>query len=74
MGAKRNSSVHTFLHFNFCPCQKYLISLRLVFEPNSNICSGFGQQNRFFPVRMRPVLFQNGRLRISGRVFLFNFF
>ena len=54
------------LHFNFCPCQTILF-LRLVREPNSNVRSGFGQRNPFYPVRMRPVLFQNGKWRVSGR-------
>ena len=52
------------LHFNFCPCQTILF-LHLVREPNSNIRSGFGQQNHFYPVRMRPVLFQNGGWRVQ---------
>ena len=52
------------LHFNFCPCQTILF-LHLVREPNSNIRSGLGQQNHFYPVRMRPVLFQNGGWRVQ---------
>ena len=64
---KRVRFIH--LHFNFLPCQKILF-LRLVREPNSNVRSGFGSQNHFYPVRMRPVLFQNGGWRVSGRVSL----
>ena len=62
------------LHFNFCPCQT-IIFLHLVREPNSNIRSGFGQQNHFYPVRMRPVLFQNGGWRVQfPEDFLLNLF
>ena len=57
------------LHFNPCPCKTILI-LCLVRELNSSIHSGFGQQNYFYPVRMRPVLFQNGGRRVSGRISL----
>ena len=63
---KRVRFIH--LHFNFLPCQTILF-LRLVREPNSNVRSGFGSQNHFYPVRMRPVLFQNGGWRVSGKSF-----
>ena len=57
------------LHFNFYPCQTILL-LRLVREPNSTVCSRFGQQNHLYSVRMRPVLFQNGEWKVYGRVSL----
>ena len=65
---KKKNSVHSFT-LQFFPVLNNFIS---AFGTRTKLKCSFRirQQNHFYPVRMRPVLFQNGGWRVSGRVSL----